>query len=62
MKLEQNRLQNLLVNWLELEKRRPYFNVIAIEKSTQIRINNVSVNLRIDRIDELSDGSKILID
>lgn len=60
--LEQERLTHLLMQWLDYETERPPFKVCAIEKSIEIDIAGTVLNCRIDRIDELDDGSKILID
>lgn len=60
--LEIERLQNLLFNWLMVEKSRPPFKVIAQEEERLISIANLSIKIRIDRIDELEDGSYLLID
>lgn len=56
------RLSKLLTDWLILEKSRPPFKVIAQEQETTLKINNISLQLRVDRIDELDDGSQLIID
>ncbi|EKE01782.1 MAG: hypothetical protein ACD_21C00053G0002 [uncultured bacterium] len=60
--LEQKCLIRLLNRWLEIEKNRPSFEVIATEKTIQTALGPVQIKLRIDRIDKLSDGSLLLID
>lgn len=60
--LEQQRLQQLLLTWLDLEKQRPMFSVINHEQRRQIKIGNVTVTVQIDRIDQLASGKKIVID
>lgn len=60
--VEKKRLQSLIKNWLLLEKTRPYFRVIARESTSNITINQLPMQIRIDRIDQLQDGSLFLID
>lgn len=60
--LEQGRLANLLQGFLALEKRRSEFTILHNEKSATWQHSRLSLNLRIDRIDRLSDGSLALID
>ncbi len=60
--LEIERLQNLLWQWLQIEKSRPPFQVIAQEEERSIHIANLPIKLRIDRIDALQDGSHLIID
>ncbi len=60
--LEQERLNALLIRWLDVEKSRAPFEVIATEKTLAILIEEIPITLRIDRIDQLPDGSRLLID
>jgi ATP-dependent helicase/nuclease subunit B len=60
--LEQRRLEQLLKRWLEIEKDRSPFKVIAIEKLQTVIFEDIELHLRIDRIDELADGRCIIID
>jgi ATP-dependent helicase/nuclease subunit B len=60
--LEQERLSELLAEWLAQEKTRPPFSVIAIEEEVQITFAGLPLKLRIDRIDELANGELLLID
>ncbi len=60
---ERIRLQNLLGKWLQLERQRAPFRVEALEGSDQIaRFGGLEFRVRIDRIDQLSDGARVLID
>jgi probable DNA repair protein len=60
--IEIQRLQQLLLQWLELEKKRSAFTVSAIEKPFSLTIGKLALHLQVDRIDTLEDGSKIIID
>lgn len=63
LQLELDRLNNMLWNWLEIEKSRPAFKVISQEEKRQFQIGHLPISLRIDRIDELEhDGSQLIID
>lgn len=62
LQLEQQRLQQLLIEWLTLEKKRPSFSVIDTEKSIEIHVSKLKLHARIDRIDQLASGEILLID
>ena len=60
--LEKQRLHKLLWDWLQIEKERAPFKVLTSEKAVQMALNQLSLSIRIDRIDELADGKKLIID
>ena len=60
--LEQERLAQLIAEWLEQEKTRPAFTVVAIEQEVLLEFAALPLRLRIDRIDQLHNGELILID
>lgn len=60
--LEKERLQKLIWEWLQVEKSRAPFTVITHEKAASITLNKLQLDVRIDRIDSLSDGKKLIID
>lgn len=60
--LEHGRLTNLLEGFLLLEKQRSEFTILHNEKNVSWQHSQLSLNLRIDRIDRLADGSLALID
>lgn len=60
--LEKQRLYKLIADWLALEKTRSPFKINTSESTTHIDLNTLTLSLRIDRIDELEDGSKLIID
>jgi ATP-dependent helicase/nuclease subunit B len=60
---ERVRLQNLLGKWLQIERGRAPFVVEALEGSDQIaRFGGLEFRVRIDRIDRLMDGARVLLD
>ncbi len=62
LKIERIRIHQLLKKWLNLEKFRDPFEVIAVEVKSSITIGKLNLNLRIDRIDRLENGSTMIID
>ncbi len=63
-KVERERLENLLMEWLiEVEKQRKIpFRVEQVEDELQFELSGLPLRLRIDRIDRLRDGGLMLID
>lgn len=61
--LEQARLASLLGQWLPLELARPVpFTVAACEQKVEVEIEGIVINLKVDRIDELVDGRRVILD
>ena len=61
-KIEKQRIEGLLHKFIEVEKKRPAFNIIAREQSLSQNYNNLLLKVRIDRIDRLENGSTALLD
>ncbi|TYP00290.1 putative DNA repair protein [Geothermobacter ehrlichii] len=60
--LEIARLRRLGRTWLALEREREAFSVEAIEKDEKVRIGGLLLRTRVDRIDRLADGRRLVID
>ncbi len=60
--LEKQRLQTLLENWLDVEARRGDFRIAHREEKLDLPLARLSLELRVDRIDELADGTQVIID
>ncbi len=61
--LERERLQRLLEEWLvDVEMTRPGFVVTSVEQEYQKEFGGLSIRTKIDRIDTLADGRRIIID
>lgn len=60
--IEKLRLKTIITQWMQFESNRPFFRVSQRETTTHIKLNELPLTLRIDRVDELADGSHILID
>lgn len=62
LNIEQERLEKIIADWLTYEKTRAPFLVTATEQWQQIEINGLQLSVRLDRMDQLADGSFALID
>lgn len=61
--IEAWRLTKLLLEWLEMEKGRPLdFEVTQIEAKRRVAFGPMTIEVRVDRIDTLSDGRLVVID
>lgn len=60
--LEETRLIRLVTEWLRFEQTRIPFTVEETEAKRPVTIAGLSMNLRLDRIDRLHDGSPLVID
>ncbi len=60
--LEKHRLKDLIKQWLTLEKLRQPFNIVSCEQKESLKVGKLELNIQIDRIDELEDGSCLIID
>lgn len=62
LELEHERLAGLLREWMALEVERPAFRVAGTEVDMDIELGGVGFRVRADRIDELADGRRLIID
>ena len=62
MAVELNRLTSLLNAWLNVERQRAPFTVLETESKHLFRFQALELSARIDRVDQLSDGSYLIID
>ncbi len=60
--LEMQRLTVLLLDWLDVERQRGPFTVVATERELLWSLPRLQLRLRLDRIDRHADGSTIIID
>ena len=58
-RLEQQRLEKLLQQWLEVEKLRQPFKVVSRESKASICFGDLNISLRLDRVDQI--GDKLLV-
>jgi probable DNA repair protein len=60
--LEESRLINLVAEWLHYESARVPFSVLETEQKADASVAGLPLHLRLDRIDELNDGTLLVID
>lgn len=60
--LEKTFLQNLIWRFLEAEKQREPFIVLATEQTIPMQFDQLKFNLRVDRIDQLADQELLVLD
>lgn len=60
--IEKRRLVALARAWLEEDRRRGPFAVIAVEDKRSMEIGGLELRARLDRVDETADGRRIIID
>ena len=61
-KIEHHRISALLENFVNYEKIQPHFKIASLEKKLSAKFDNIQFNIRIDRIDEISEQGFALID
>jgi len=60
---ERERMASVLRKWLDIERQRQPFEVEQLEHGTQLaRHAGLEFAVRIDRVDRLADGARVLID
>jgi len=60
--LEQARLEQLVLGWLEIEKQRAPFTVVFPEKEQMASYGGLAIRIVPDRVDELEGGARVVID
>jgi probable DNA repair protein len=60
--LEHDRLRDLLVEWLRVEKTRPDFEVVEWEAPRRVDAGGVLLDLKVDRIDRMPSGKYVVLD
>lgn len=60
--VEARRLEQRVLAWLEVERQRSPFTVVACEQQHRVAAGGLQLRVRIDRIDRLADGSLVVLD
>ncbi len=60
--LERDRVEKLILEWLAVESTRAGFEVKDLERSFQVKVGGLSLEVTVDRIDRLETGQLVLID
>ncbi|ORU89653.1 MAG: DNA helicase [Cycloclasticus sp. symbiont of Poecilosclerida sp. M] len=61
-RLEIQRISELLLDWLAIDKQREPFSVVDTERKQVLAIGQLQLNTAIDRVDTLEDASTAIID
>ncbi len=61
-KIEHDRLQQLIHKFIATEKQRDIFRVIATEQTIEANVADLNFSIRLDRVDEMSNGDRIIFD
>lgn len=62
IQIEHQRLTPLIQKFIDTEKQRNNFKVIATEQNIKVNIAGLSFKVRLDRMDELENGERIIFD
>jgi probable DNA repair protein len=63
VEIERERLKKLILTLLEMEAERPTpFRVVELEKKRAVTLGGITVDVKVDRIDELDGGGLVLLD
>jgi hypothetical protein len=60
--MEVERATALVADWIEMERKRAPFRVIAREDERRGELAGLALKGRLDRVDELADGTRVIID
>jgi ATP-dependent helicase/DNAse subunit B len=60
--LEQERWERLLLEWLEVEKHRPPFQVVERELSQKVKVGELEIEIKADRLDRFPDDTYGILD
>jgi len=60
--IEQSRLLQMMNEWLPNEFTRQHFRVHSLEQKQEVELGEIVVDLKIDRVDQLDDGSFVVVD
>lgn len=60
--LEVERVENVLMEWVALEKEREPFEVVACELKREVTLGGLALSTRIDRVDRLASGKLVILD
>lgn len=59
---EAERATLVLAELTELERARPAFRARALERASELSVGGALIDVRVDRLDELDDGTQIIFD
>ncbi len=59
---EKDRIRNIVDEWVHFELQREPFEIVEIESEHSVKVDGISINLRVDRIDKTSNFGALVID
>ena len=59
---ERARLITQMRDWLDHERKRPGFEVVAVEEKVALKLGGIKISMRVDRIDRTPSGGIVIID
>jgi probable DNA repair protein len=62
IKVERNRLLELVSKFIQSEKQRDEFKIISTEQEMQVNVAGLIFDVRLDRTDEMENGNRIIFD
>ena len=62
MQIEQERVTQLILQWLELERGREPFTIHTLEQKERVELGGLNLDIVADRVDRLPDGRHLIID
>lgn len=62
IKLEFEKLKNLILEWMQIESRRGAFEIEALEEPSTLLLETLQLNFRIDRVDRNAQNQLEIID
>ena len=62
MLMEKERIQWLILDWLQNDLSRPPFTVQSTEEQINLNIDQLNLTLKIDRVDQTESGETVIID
>jgi ATP-dependent helicase/nuclease subunit B len=62
IEIEEQRLTRLVSEWLRYESARQAFEVLALEEKHTVEVAGLAIDVRLDRMDRLKNGSLLVID
>ena len=60
--MEKKRLTSLILDWMKIDLERDDFTVTHTEQEETVSLNNLTLTLKVDRIDQTNNNKTILID
>jgi ATP-dependent helicase/nuclease subunit B len=60
--LERERLVGTAREWLDVERRREAFEVVEIEQKREMTFGGITVKVKLDRMDAMSQGGRAVVD